>query len=463
MAQVSFTIAAIDRTRAAFASINQGLNRLVKGGDAAQKSLLRMGLQAVGVASIFTLLGSQVRKAAQDIESIPGVSRDTVDSWEQLKAAAKAASDVIGSIVATSGHAVASLGRLTEFGWNVLIDGLDEAQKKVVDSERAMGILRDQGDIEARIAAIEKLGKARRELANIDETAGAGITRRRQEAAVLDEQASRISDVTKQTLKQADAAELRTAAEKDYNKLLAEHTKLTTDAGAANAAMMGATVPLQQRIEGLESAWARASHELSTYNDLSSPEILEKRNQVLADQKRIADQLTKAYDEQNRIAADAARVITGGFEDAIFAGEGLRGMIRGIGQDLMRYIFQQSVTKSLGGFIASGIGSLIGGGGGPQIDVSGLRAAGGPVSAGKNYIVGENGPELFTASQSGQIIPNGAMGGGGNTYIIDARGVDESVVSRLSAALMQLAGPGVVERRAISATSDRRSRMPAPA
>lgn len=43
------------------------------------------------------------------------------------------------------------------------------------------------------------------------------------------------------------------------------------------------------------------------------------------------------------------------------------------------------------------------------------RAHGGPVNAGQTYIVGEQGPELFTSQRSGTIIPNGAMGGGGAT------------------------------------------------
>lgn len=36
------------------------------------------------------------------------------------------------------------------------------------------------------------------------------------------------------------------------------------------------------------------------------------------------------------------------------------------------------------------------------------RASGGPVNAGRTYIVGERGPELFTPDESGFIIPNGA-------------------------------------------------------
>lgn len=40
----------------------------------------------------------------------------------------------------------------------------------------------------------------------------------------------------------------------------------------------------------------------------------------------------------------------------------------------------------------------------------GFRASGGPVKAGKSYIVGERGPEMFTPKENGAITPNGAMG-----------------------------------------------------
>jgi hypothetical protein len=39
------------------------------------------------------------------------------------------------------------------------------------------------------------------------------------------------------------------------------------------------------------------------------------------------------------------------------------------------------------------------------------RAAGGPVQAGKPFVVGEDGPELFVPGNSGNIIPNNMMGG----------------------------------------------------
>ena len=62
------------------------------------------------------------------------------------------------------------------------------------------------------------------------------------------------------------------------------------------------------------------------------------------------------------------------------------------------------------------------GGGGPAAKASavgsagaaiaGHKAAGGPVSGGSTYLVGERGPELFTPSGSGSITPNNALGGG---------------------------------------------------
>jgi len=54
----------------------------------------------------------------------------------------------------------------------------------------------------------------------------------------------------------------------------------------------------------------------------------------------------------------------------------------------------------------------------------GGRAAGGPVSGGTTYMVGERGPELFTPSSSGTIIPNHRLGGGGggSTYNITVNG-----------------------------------------
>lgn len=61
-----------------------------------------------------------------------------------------------------------------------------------------------------------------------------------------------------------------------------------------------------------------------------------------------------------------------------------------------------------------------GGGGGGSSDAPPARASGGPVGAGQTYLVGEQGPELFTPRSSGAILsaPStaGLFGGGAATY-----------------------------------------------
>ncbi len=60
-------------------------------------------------------------------------------------------------------------------------------------------------------------------------------------------------------------------------------------------------------------------------------------------------------------------------------------------------------TGGGGGGLLSGIGAAIGS------IFGGARATGGPVSTGKAYLVGENGPELFTPNAAGNITPNQSL------------------------------------------------------
>ena len=81
--------------------------------------------------------------------------------------------------------------------------------------------------------------------------------------------------------------------------------------------------------------------------------------------------------------------------------------------------------------IVSGIGNVI------SSVFGGGRAAGGSVSAGTSYLVGEKGAEIFTPSSTGVITPNNQMGG--NTVInlnvsgaIDPEGTARSIINVLN-------------------------------
>jgi len=116
------------------------------------------------------------------------------------------------------------------------------------------------------------------------------------------------------------------------------------------------------------------------------------------------------------------------------AKEAFSDMAKQIIADLARIAIRQNITGPLAG--------LFGGGGGLATIFGGARAAGGPVTAGRSYLVGENGPERFVPNSMGRIIPNSALRGGGMTVsipiTIDARGADQGAVMRIGQAVAEL-------------------------
>ena len=66
---------------------------------------------------------------------------------------------------------------------------------------------------------------------------------------------------------------------------------------------------------------------------------------------------------------------------------------------------------------------------------------GGPVTNGKSYIVGENGPELFTPQSNGTIIPNGVSAGITVNQVINVTtGVSQTVRAEIMSLMPQIAG-----------------------
>ncbi len=82
---------------------------------------------------------------------------------------------------------------------------------------------------------------------------------------------------------------------------------------------------------------------------------------------------------------------------------------------------------------------------GANTDVSGLipRANGGPVGAGRPYLVGERGPELFVPGAKGNIVPNNAMGGANVVVNVDASGSNVEGDSQQQKALGKAIGLAV--------------------
>lgn len=154
----------------------------------------------------------------------------------------------------------------------------------------------------------------------------------------------------------------------------------------------------------------------------------ERTNEILRLRLAMTEEEARARAEGEWAALDNAEA-KGRFRDFIVeAGTDFGSMVENAGDrfkrraleglaDALWNIVSQafSATKGQGG-VMGGIGSAIAG-------IFGFRANGGPVSAGRPYIVGEKRPEVFVPSTSGTILPSvnaaaGAMGGAGRVQDI---------------------------------------------
>lgn len=81
---------------------------------------------------------------------------------------------------------------------------------------------------------------------------------------------------------------------------------------------------------------------------------------------------------------------------AVVAGKlSFADLVASVLSDFDRLATRQYLTQPLEGLFSQIVTAVM--------PVAGARAAGGPVEAGSSYLVGENGPELFTPAQSGAI------------------------------------------------------------
>jgi hypothetical protein len=174
---------------------------------------------------------------------------------------------------------------------------------------------------------------------------------------------------------------------------------------------------------------------IAAENYKKSQEDAEKAAKAAADeQKKQAEQMRQLFEG---IGASIRDGVISAIKGAIDGTKSLREVAVNLLNDIANQLLKFAVNMALFG-VGSGFGS---GGGllGGLFNFGGKRAAGGPVSAGSSYLVGERGPELFTPSRSGAIVPNNAMGGSNIVVNVDATGTnvqgDEPNANRLGEAL----------------------------
>ena len=138
-----------------------------------------------------------------------------------------------------------------------------------------------------------------------------------------------------------------------------------------------------------------------------------KKTNELEKQAEIAEQIEQSFkDMVETIATDLS--------------DGIKGLIRGTStlNDVMRGVLDKMIDAAFNmAFFGNASGTLTKGLGLFGNLFGGFLSTGGPAKAGKSYIVGERGPELFTPGISGMVSPNSSLGGSTNIVVnVDASG-----------------------------------------
>jgi phage-related minor tail protein len=110
--------------------------------------------------------------------------------------------------------------------------------------------------------------------------------------------------------------------------------------------------------------------------------------------------------------------------------------------DMAKSILSSATSMFASRFFSALFGGGGNGGGGIFSSLfGGFRAAGGPVSSGRAYVVGEKGPEMFVPGQSGAIIPNGGVTGPAinMSITINAPNSDKLALAALGAKVEKMA------------------------
>ena len=138
--------------------------------------------------------------------------------------------------------------------------------------------------------------------------------------------------------------------------------------------------------------------------------------------------------------------LTAGVTGAANFADAMKAMAKSVVDSLIKMLIQKYIVDAAFGFITGKIsGSLTTGSSNMQSNLDatnaaiGGRAIGGSVQAGKPYMVGERGQEMFVPNQSGSIVPNNKLGSSGGGVVVNQTiNVTTGIQSTVRAEIVQL-------------------------
>lgn len=132
--------------------------------------------------------------------------------------------------------------------------------------------------------------------------------------------------------------------------------------------------------------------------------------------RKETDASKASLSELGNVGQSIGRTIGSAFKGLIDGSKGVKDALTDVLSSLSDMLINsafQSLFSPAGGAGGGGLGGIL------SSIFGGFRAAGGPVSSSKSYIVGERGPELFSPGRSGSIIANDNLGAASGKQTIE--------------------------------------------
>ena len=168
---------------------------------------------------------------------------------------------------------------------------------------------------------------------------------------------------------------------------------------------------LQETLQfGSQEAGIREKlRELDRQAEKSGVKILDNEKKEYENALRLQPELEKIANLYQSIGSTIENGLVSAIQGAIDGTKTLGDVARSVFSQISSQLISFGVNAFLGGLF-------------PNSKFF-QRANGGPVSAGKSYMVGERGPEMFVPNTGGRIVPNSDMGGSTNVVVnVDASG-----------------------------------------
>lgn len=398
---IAQTSQALDAQYSAEEKLQKQTNEIVIGYNKLHKE------QAITVEQYNAMSGEQQRsiileaKHAGTLTSLGGAVKTTTNAFVGIGVASKSSQDALTKL----GDSLTSLGS----EYQKVKDSVDSALAEMKDSHKAnMSSINDS--ISKTKDSIQKL--------NEEYSRSSGdATKSVAEAVVASE--NKIADIKKQITNETSQENLATLQQQlatEEANLNSAADFVTNNAGAITEARRRASeTELQRTIEDYQNKQALATADFNSQ--------MKQLQDELKAQKKKRDEEVQLYNERSELIKGI--LLKANTDYQAISDERVKITQAEVEKEIALFQKLQSVISNAKS--ASGNSLNLN-----KATVAGARANGGPVTGGNTYLVGENGPELFTPVNSGNIIPNGA--GGGSVKIdvtINGGLIDEDIANQI--------------------------------